>query len=135
MKLFCEKIESEKKKKYKNNDKIKEVEILLVRIRYADKPDKLESVFRELNKIQVIDKNLREIKQEKLQDYIGAFEMVGNLKVGDQIRQTNIIFRNIDVFESYINSIDQDFDSEDALSNGYIYNLDTPQFNKVKRNQ
>ena len=61
--------------------------------------------------------------------------MVGNLKVGDQIRQTRIRFRNISDYEAYINAIDQDYDSEDALFNGYIYKLDTPQFNKVNRSQ
>ena len=61
--------------------------------------------------------------------------MVGNLKVGDPIRQTHSRFRNMDVFEAYINFIDQDYDSEDAIFNGYIYKLDTPQFNKVNRSQ
>ena len=56
MKLLLNKIKSEKKKKI--FDKIKQLEILLVRIKYANKPDKLESVLRELNKIQGIDKNL-----------------------------------------------------------------------------
>ena len=61
--------------------------------------------------------------------------MVGNLKVGDQIRQTHSRLRNFDDFELYINSIDQDYDSEDAIFNGYIYKLDSPQFNKVNRSQ
>ena len=61
--------------------------------------------------------------------------MVGNLKVGDQIRQTNIRFRNMDDFEAYINSIDQDYDSDDCIFNGYIYKLNTSQFNKVNRSQ
>ena len=61
--------------------------------------------------------------------------MIGNLKVGDQIRQTHIRFRNMDDYEAYINSIDQDYDSEDAIFNGYIYKLNTPQFNKVNRSQ
>ena len=43
MKLLLNKIKSEKKKKKKNVDKIKQLAILLVRIKYADKPDKLES--------------------------------------------------------------------------------------------
>ena len=85
MKLLLNKIKTAKKKKYKNFDKTKQLEILLVRIKYADKPDKLQSGLKELNKIQVIDKNLHENKQEILQDSIGTFEMVGNLKVGDQI--------------------------------------------------
>ena len=61
--------------------------------------------------------------------------MVGNLKVGDQIRQTYIRFRNIGDYESYINAIDQDCDSEDAIFNGYIYKIDTPEFNLVKKSQ
>ena len=98
IKLLLNKIRCEKKRKYKNNDKIKQLEILLVRIKYADKPDKLENASRELNKIEVVNKNLHEIKQEILMDYAGAFEMVGNLKVGDQIRQTHSRFRNMDDF-------------------------------------
>ena len=86
MKKLLNKIKSEKKKKFKNDEKTKQLEILLVRIKYADKPDKLENALKELNKIQVIDKNLHEIKIEILRDYSGEFEMVGNLKVGDQIR-------------------------------------------------
>ena len=61
--------------------------------------------------------------------------MVGNLKVGNQIRQTHSRFGNMDDFESYNNSMDQDYDSNDSIFNGYIYKLDTPQFNKVNRSQ
>ena len=61
--------------------------------------------------------------------------MVGNLKVGDQIRETNIRFRNKDDFEAYINAIDEGYDAEDAIFNGYIYKLDTVQFKKVNRSQ
>ena len=104
-------------------------------MKYADKADKLENALRELNKMEVIDKNLHEIKQEVLQDYTGAFEMVGNLKVGDQIRQTHIRFRNIDDYEPYINAFDAGYDAEDAIFNGYFYKLGTPQFNKVHRSQ
>ena len=135
MKLLLNKIKSEKKKRNKNLDKIKELEILLVNIKYANDPNKLQSELKELNKIQVVNKNLHEIKQEILIDYEGEFEMVGNIKVGDQIRQTHIRFRNMDDFEAYINSIDQDYDSEDAIFNGYIYKINTPQFNKVNRSQ
>ena len=47
--------------------------------------------------------------------------MVGNLKIGDQIRQTHIRFRNISDYEAYINAIDEGYDAEDAIFNGYIY--------------
>ena len=98
MKLLLNKNKTEKKKKNKNFDKIKQLEILLVSFKYANDPNKLQSELKELNKIHVIDKNLHEIKQEILQDYTSAFEIVGNLKVGDQIRQTHIGFRNMDEF-------------------------------------
>ena len=61
--------------------------------------------------------------------------MLGNLKVGDQIRQTHVRFRNMDDFEAYINSLDEGYDAEDAVFNGYISKLNTPQFNKVNRIQ
>ena len=133
MKFLINKIKTEKKKK--NLDKIEQLEIDLVKIKYANNPNKLQSELKELNKIEVVDKNLHEIKHEILQDYIGEFEMVGNLKVGDQVRQTKIGFGNMDDFEAYINAIDQDYESEDSIFNGYIYKIDTPQFNKVNRSQ
>ena len=135
MKLLLNKIKSEKKKKYKNFDKFKQLEILLVRIKYADRANKLESALKELNKIQVIYKILHEIKNEILLDYVGVFEMFGNLKVGDQIRQTNIRFRNMDDFEAYFNAIDEGYDAEDAIFNGHIYKISTHRFRNVNRSQ
>ena len=61
--------------------------------------------------------------------------MVGNLKVGDQIRQTNKRFRNMDDFEAYFNAIDESYDAEDAIFNAYIYRIKTLQFNKINRSQ
>ena len=120
MKLLLNKIKSENKKKNKNFDKIKQLEILLVRIKYGDKPDKLQSALKELNKIQVIEKNLHEIKYEILQDYDGTFEMVGTLLVGDHTKQTHIRFRKMIDFESYINKIDNGYDADDTIFIGYI---------------
>ena len=133
MKSFLNQIKTEKKNK--NFDKIKELEIDLVRIKYANNPNKLESALKELNEIQVINKNLHEIKNEILLDYDDSFELVGNLTVGDQIRQTHSRFRNIADYEAFNNSIDEDYDAEDAIFNGYIYKINTPQFNKVNRSQ
>ena len=135
MKLLLNKIKSEKKKKNKNFDKIRQLQILLVNIKYANDPIKLQSALKELNKIEVINKNLHEIKEEIFLNYESVFELVGNLKVGDQIRQTHIRFRNMDDYETYINSIDRDYDSEDSIFNGYIYKIETPQFNKVIRSE
>ena len=140
MKLLLNKIKTEKKKKNKSFDKIKELEIELIKIKYANSSNTLQSELKELNKIHVIEKKLYEIKQEILQDYGGEFEMVGNLKVGNlkvgnQIRQTRSKFRNIDDFDAYINAIDEGYDAEDAIFNGYIYKIDTPKFRKVNRSQ
>ena len=62
-------------------------------------------------------------------------ERVGNLKVGDQIRQNHIRFKKFSDYEAYINAIDQDYGSEDSIFNGYIYKIDTPQFNLVNRSR
>ena len=36
-------------------------------------------------------------------------------------------------FETYINAIVNDYDSDDVIFIGYIYKLNTPQFNVVRR--
>ena len=41
----------------------------------------------------------------------------------------------MDDFEAYIKAIDEDYDADDCIFNGYIYKFDTPQFNKVNRSQ
>ena len=61
--------------------------------------------------------------------------MVGNIKVGNQIHQNHTSFRNMDEFEAYIIAIDEGYHAEDAIFNGFIYKISTPQFNKVKRSQ
>ena len=61
--------------------------------------------------------------------------MVGRLKVGNQIRQTHIRFRNITDYEAYISAIDPDYELEDSFFNGYIYKMMTAQFNKVNKSQ
>ena len=68
-------------------------------------------------------------------DFTGEFQMVGSLKVGDQIRENHFRFRNITEYESYINPIDEGYDAEDAIFNGFIYEINTPQFNLVNRSQ
>ena len=122
MKLILDKIKLQK-------NKIHQLEKELVTIKHKNKLDK------DLNKIQVIDKNLHEIEQEILLDYEGVFELVDKLKIGDQIRQTHTRFRNIIDFETYIDSIDEGYDADDCIFNGYVYKITTPQFNKVKRSQ
>ena len=57
------------------------------------------------------------------------------IKIGDQIRETHIRFRNITDHEAYINSIDEVYDAEDAIFNSYFYKTDTPQYILVNRSQ
>ena len=52
MKLLLNKIKSEKKNK--NLDKVKQLEILLVNMKYANDPKKLQNALKELNKNQVV---------------------------------------------------------------------------------
>ena len=134
MKLLLNKVKSERKK-IKDIDKTKQLEILLVNIKYANNPNLLQNALKQLNNIQVIDKNLQETKQEILQDYTGVFEMFDNLKVGNQIRETHTRFRNTNDYEAFINLIDEGYDAEDSNFSGYIYKNNTPQFNLVNRSQ
>ena len=103
----------------------------MVEIENAINPKKLQFVLKELSKIQVVDKKLLAIIWETSRDYAGDFEMVGRLKIGDQVRTTHFRFRNITNYESWINAMDQDSESEDAIFNGYFYKIDTPKFNLV----
>ena len=135
MKLLLNKIKSENKKKNKNLDKIKQSQILFIKIKYASNPDKFQSALKELNKIHVVNKNLHEIKQEILVENTGEFEMVGNLSVGHQVRETRIKFKNRDDFESYFNAIDEGYEAKDAIFNDYIYKIKTIQVNLVNRSQ
>ena len=86
-----------------------------------------------MNEIQFVNKNLHEIKNEILLVYTGEYKMVGELSHADHFHRTHIRFRNINDYESYINAIYQDYENEDAIFNGYIYKIDTPQFNLVNR--
>ena len=71
------------------------------------------------------------VKNKLLGYYAGEFEMVGNLKVGDDIRQTHIRFKISNGYEIYINSIEESYDTDDAIFNGYFYKMNTLQFNLV----
>ena len=135
MKPLLSKIKTEKEKKNEIFDEVRNLETELVKINDSNNPNKIQSELKEFKKFQVIDKNLHEIKFKKLLDYTGEFEEVGDLKIGDQVRQTHIIFRNIDDYQAYINSVDKRYDAEDAIFNGYIYKINTLQFNKVNRSQ
>ena len=80
--------------------------------------------------------NLHEIKNDILENYTSDFELIGSMLVGEIEQKTNIRFKNVDDFESYINAIDNSgYDSDDVIFTGWLYKLNTPEFKKVNRSQ
>ena len=80
--------------------------------------------------------NLHETKNEILEDHTGDFELIESMLVGKVEQKTNIRFKNVDDFESYISAMDNSgYDSEDVIFTGWLYKLKTPEFKKVKRSQ
>ena len=55
--------------------------------------------------------------------------------IGKIQQKTMIRFRNVDDFESYIKSIEVDYEGEDVIFTGWLRKLNTPQFNRTKRYQ
>ena len=51
MKIIINKFLSEKEKKSKSLDKIKQLEILLVKVKYANNPNILQSALKDLKKV------------------------------------------------------------------------------------
>ena len=57
---------------------------------------------------------MHEIENEILLDYTGDFKLNGLMIIGPIVHKTNIRFQNVNDFESYINAIDVDYDSDDV---------------------
>ena len=76
---------------------------------------------------------MHEIKNKISQDYTGDFELNGLMNIGHIEHKTNLRFKNMVDFENHIKAIDVDYDSEDVTFTGYVYKLNTPHFNVVKR--
>ena len=80
--------------------------------------------------------NLHEIKNEMRDDYTGDFELIGSMLVDEVEQKTNVRFKNVDDFASYINAKDNSgYDSENVSFTGWFHNLNTPDFKKVNRSQ
>ena len=75
------------------------------------------------------------IRSQNLKHYTGDFEMIGSMLIGEIEQKTNIRFKKLDDFETYINAIDIGYDSEDVIFTRRLYKLNTTEFNKVKRSQ
>ena len=62
--------------------------------------------------------------------------MIGSILIGEIEQKTNVRFKNVDDFETYINAIDNGgYDSDDVIFTGWLYKLNTLEFKKVKRSQ
>ena len=53
-------------------------------------------------------------------DYTGYFEFSGLMIIGPVEHKTNIRFKNSDDFESFMEKIDDDYDSEDVIFTGWL---------------
>ena len=53
--------------------------------------------------------------------------------IGPVEHKTNVRFRNMVDFESYIKAVNNVYDSEDVIFTGYVYKLKTPQLKVVRR--
>ena len=73
-------------------------------------------------KIYVNGLKLYEIESEILENYRGDFELIGSTLIGEiEQRKTKIRFKHTDVFETYINAIDNGgYDSEDVILTGWL---------------
>ena len=72
------------------------------------------------DKMYVNGLDLHEKKNENLLEYEGDFELNGLMITGPIEHKTNIRFKNINDFGSYINAIDIGYDCEDAALTGYV---------------
>ena len=58
--------------------------------------------------------------------------MNGSKLIGEIEQQTKFRFKNVDDFETYINTIDNSgYDSDEVIYTGWLFKLNTLEFNKV----
>ena len=95
------------RKQNESNREIKQNEIRQKRQNLIDEGFDLCRFFElaSSDKIYVNSLNLHEIKNEVLQDYTGDYELNGIKIIGTIEHKTNIRFKNMDDFESYIHAI------------------------------
>ena len=74
---------------------------------------------------------MHQTKSEKILDFTGDFELIGFLLIAELERRTNSKFKTIDDFETYINAIVVDYNTGDVILTGWLYKLNTLEFNSV----
>ena len=92
------------------------MEIELLILKCEDYPQKLSIEIKEQNKIFVNNLKLHQIRDEVLGESNGVFEKIGGIVVCENTEKTNIRFRNIKGFETYIISRDENcWESDDGI--------------------
>ena len=74
---------------------------------------------------------MHQTKSEKIFDFTGDFELIGFMLIAELERRTNSKFKTIDDFETYNNAIGVDYNGGDVILTGWLYKLNTLQFNSV----
>ena len=79
------------------------------------------------NTISVNTINLHEFLEMKflLGVYTGDIKVIGDLVIGEHKGSKAMRFAQIEAYESYIKTIDLDYDADDSVLCGYIYYLNT----------
>ena len=76
--------------------------------------------------------NVFEIR-DKLDDEKRGFELVGDITINGIKKKTNMRFKKINDFESYIEIIDEKYDGVDVVFEGDAFHLPQPDFKPIKR--
>ena len=86
----------------------------------------------EADKSNIKGLNVHEIR-DKLNDKNRGFELVGHITINGIKKKTNIRFKNMNDFETYIEKIDEKYDGEDVVFEGDAFQLPQPEFKPIKR--
>ena len=62
--------------------------------------------------------------------------MNGIMLIVEIEQKTNLRFKHFVVFETYVNAVDKSgYESDDVTFTGWLYEVNTPEFNKVNRSR
>ena len=88
------------------------------------------------DKIKVTRIILHENKKENSLNYTGYFELIGSMLIGKIEQKTILRFQIVDDFETYLNALDKcGYDSDNNILTGWLYKLNTSEFNRINRSQ
>ena len=76
---------------------------------------------------------LHETKYDLLGHHEGEFEKIGDLINGEDVRKTQIRFRNFNEHEAVMNAMAMEYISEDSIFTNVLYKLNTPVFDSLIR--